>query len=460
MLKRRLPLITVFLGLTIGYFLSRALIHAIAHDAISSQFIILSFILVVTIVLTGQSVFTLIWMLYAWEDPGKVAQHRSPEKFLQPKHSFTALIPARHEESVIADTIQAVNNIDYPKNLMEILILCREDDTKTIEKVRQTIKHSKIATKLVIFNDTPINKPHALNIGLEYAKNEVIAVFDAEDEPHSNIYNVANTAMISRNADVIQSGVQLMNYRSYWFSALNCLEYFFWFKSGLHFFTNIGKTTPLGGNTVFFKKDYLEKIGGWDEHCLTEDADIGIRLTAAGAKIGIIYDEKYATQEETPDSIRSFIKQRTRWNQGFLQIFLKDNWTRLPTFRQKIVAALVLLTPELQSAMLIYLPLAVIFSLTNKLPVAFAMLSFLPAVTLILQMITLCIGLYEFCRAYKLPFPIWMPIHVAVTFIPYQMLLMFASLRAVVRFIFSIDGWEKTLHLNAHRKATQDSYAV
>lgn len=278
-------------------------------------------------ILAIQSAITLLWMLYAWEDKSKIISSKSPKVFLPPRYSFTAFLPARHEERVIKDTILAINRIDYPTELKEILVLCREDDKETIAKAREAIKSLKNKNiRLVIFNDFPINKPHGLNKGLAEAQNQIVGIFDAEDEPHKDIYNIVNTVLIKDKVDVVQSGVQLMNFRSHWFSALNVLEYFFWFKSGLHFFTNVGSVSPLGGNTVFFKKNWLKKIGGWDENCLTEDADIGIRLTLAGAKIKVVYDERHATQEETPHSVKSFIKQRTRWNQGFLQILKKRDW--------------------------------------------------------------------------------------------------------------------------------------
>jgi len=45
---------------------------------------------------------------------------------------------------------------------------------------------------------------------------------------------------------------------------------------------------PLGGNTVFLRRDLLEQIGGWDQDCLTEDADVGIRLSTTGVPIRVL----------------------------------------------------------------------------------------------------------------------------------------------------------------------------
>ena len=63
----------------------------------------------------------------------------------------------------------------------------------------------------------------------------MVTIFDAEDEPHPDIFNVVNTVMLREEAQVVQCGVQLMNYADRWFSALNVLEYFFWFKSRMHY---------------------------------------------------------------------------------------------------------------------------------------------------------------------------------------------------------------------------------
>ncbi|MFA5828711.1 MAG: glycosyltransferase [Candidatus Shapirobacteria bacterium] len=410
-------------------------------------------VILVTLLLTVQGIITLMWMLYAWEDPDTVNNNKSPVEFAYPSLSFTALVPARHEEKVIRDTIIAINKINYPDNLKEILVLCREDDVNTINRAAETITElGQKNIRLVTFDGFPINKPHGLNIGLWQARNSVVTIFDAEDEPHPDIYQIINTVMIRDRVDVVQSGVQLMNFRSHWFSALNVMEYFLWFKSGLHFFLKIGQATPLGGNTVFFKKEWLKTVGGWDENCLTEDADIGIRLALAGAKTRVIYDEKHSTQEETPPDLAGLIKQRTRWNQGFIQILQKGDWAKLPSWRQRLVILYVLFSPITQALFLPYIPFSFWVAFTQKLPVSVSLLSFVPLCLFILQVLISTVGLFEFTRAYKLKFPFWMPLVVIFTFIPYQIALMFSSFRALYRIIFNNNSWEKTQHLNDHRQ--------
>lgn len=401
--------------------------------------------------LSLQGLFTLLWMIYAWEYPKRIEENSSPKLFANPSYSFTALVPARQETAVIAQTILSLCNINYPEEKMEVIIICRYDDEATISVVQQLLDSlQKNFLKLVVFYDEPINKPHALNVGLQFATKDSIAVFDAEDEPHPDIYNIINTILIRDNADVVQAGVQLMNYQKPWFALFNVLEYYAWFKSGLHFFARCG-LVPLAGNTVFIKKSLLNTVHGWDEVCLTEDADIGIRLAGQKARIRVVYDGQHVTQEETPHTMFSFIRQRTRWNQGFLQIFWKGEWLRLPTLSQKILACYILLSPQLQTLTFFFIPFSIVMMVLLKVPVIIAMLSLLPFYLLLLEIIVVNILFYEFTAEYNYAYSFAKIPYVCGFYIIYQLLLTISSLRAYMRFLTQHTVWEKTKHINAHR---------
>jgi cellulose synthase/poly-beta-1,6-N-acetylglucosamine synthase-like glycosyltransferase len=407
-----------------------------------------------SVLLAAQSAYAAALMLYAWEDEEKQTRNSVPNHFEPPRRRFTVLLPARHEEAVIQDTIQRVVDLDYPRSLVEVLVVIEAGDTGTIAKVeeklaalrRQGIDH----VRLITFTDPPINKPHGLNIGLAVATGDIVTIFDAEDEPHPHILQVVNTVMERERTPVVQCGVQLMNYADRWFSALNVLEYFFWFKSRMHYHAAIGMV-PLGGNTVFVTRDLLNRLGGWDQYCLTEDADLGIRLSAARVPIRVLYDDLYVTQEETPPTVGQFIKQRTRWNQGFLQVLAKGDWLRLPTWPQRLLALYTLGFPLLQAVTILYVPISLWMMLWAKVPVPLAMISSLPLYMLVTQFAISLIGLYEFTGVHRLRPSLLSPLWLLVAFLPYQWLLSYAALRAVWRQLRGINTWEKTAHLGAHR---------
>ena len=415
--------------------------------------IVYGIVMVVSVVLTAQAVFTLGLMLYTWARPERLEESESPGTYLPPRLSFTAILPARHEEGVIGDTVRRIWETDYPKRLLEVVVVCEKGDKGTIaeaEEAAREIGHPNV--RVVAFDPKggPINTPRGLNVALNETKNEVVTIFDAEDDVHPMVFYTINTIFLKKGAAIVQAGVQLMNYGSSWYSVQNVLEYFFWFKSRLHFHATVGMI-PLGGNTVFMKRDLIEKVGGWDEGCLTEDADIGIRLSVLGEKITVTYDAAHVTREETPHSVASFVKQRTRWCQGFLQVLRKGDWKRLPTRGQRLLAGYTLTYPIFQAIVgVLWIP-AVAMIIALKVPVALAMLSLLPLYALGFQFLVSLIGLLNFGKAYKVPVRIRDLVRFTLGFLPYQVLLLIGAARATLREMRGVTNWEKTAHSGAHR---------
>src|SRR6266446_4722649 len=407
--------------------------------------------MLIIVVMSVQAIFNIRLRLFIWEVPEHAWLNHAPTVYRDPCLSFSILLPARNEEIVFRETNQKVYDLKYPNELMQIIAICRDDDPGTIAEAQAKIDElGDPGVQLLIFNDTPISKPHSLNLGLQVARGDVVTIFDAEDEPHPDILNIINTSMLNEDVDAIQSGVQLMNHNTRWFCFLNVLEYFFWFKSSMHFFARIGMT-PLGGNTVFVRRELMEQLGGWDEYCLTEDADLGIRLSLAHARIRIIYDDEYVTREETPHTIEQFIKQRTRWNQGFIQILFKWQWLKLPKLSQRLLALYVLVLPELQALFALLIPVSLVMFFLVKFPLWLALLTFLPLYCFVLGLFLDLVGLRQFLRAHKRKWSWREAIITVLAFFPYQLILGIGALRAVYRYVRGASNWEKTAHVGQHR---------
>jgi len=415
---------------------------------------IVSAALIFSLLVTIQAAYTVYLMIYTWDQPDAHDAAAAPESFEPPRISFTVLLPARHEEEVIQQTMDRVVNANYPAELIETLVVCEASDTGTIAKAQDKIaelnRGRNLNLRVVAFTDRPINKPHGLNFGFAQSKSDVVTIFDAEDEIHPEIFNVVNTVMIREKVRVVQCGVQLMDYDSSWYSTLNVLEYYFWFKSRLHFHANHGMI-PLGGNTVFFRREVMTALGGWDEANLTEDADIGIRLSAIGEKVRVVYDDRYVTKEETPPSLAQFVKQRTRWSQGFIQTLFKADWRNLPNFEQKFLAVYTLAFPIFQAVLALYVPVALWMMLSIPSAIVVAMVLMLPLYLLLAHYVISVVGLYEFASAHGLHPPLTMSLKMAAVYLPYQWVLAYAALRAMLRQVRGVTNWEKTKHVGAHR---------
>jgi glycosyltransferase XagB len=416
----------------------------------------------VSVLLSVQAAYTLYMMIYTWDQPEAERLARAPDRLSPAVLSFTVMLPARHEEEVIQQTIRQVVRANYPPELLQVLVICSADDEGTVEealtKIEEFQDEGLDIVDVVLFDDKPINKPHGLNHALRFARGDVVTIFDAEDDMHPDVFNIVNTVMMTEGVRVVQAGVQLMDFKSSWYSALNVLEYFFWFKSRLHYHAKYG-SIPLGGNTVFFERGLLQGLGGWDEDNLTEDADIGLRISAMGEKVRVIYDDRYVTREETPPTLQHFVKQRTRWSQGFMQTLHKGTWKQMPTRAQRWLAFYTLAFPNAQAALGVYVPLSLIMTFTIKAPVPIALISYLPVLLLAAHFMINVVGLYEFAEAHGQTATTGLVLKMALAWFPYQWILAYAAVRALNRQMRGVSNWEKTAHVGMHRNQPEEALA-
>ncbi|MER6997566.1 glycosyltransferase [Streptomyces sp. NPDC000410] len=409
-----------------------------------------AFIAAVSLALFWMAAFTLWWQMHAWRTPKVLASTRfdRPDD-VAGQLSFSLLLPARHEQAVLGHTIRRLLRSTHAD--FEIIVIVGHDDPGTTEVAAEAAERDR-RVRVVVDTHEKKNKPKAMNTALPHCRGDVVGVFDAEDQVHPELLAHVDHAFRTTGADVVQGGVQLINFHSSWYSLRNCLEYFFWFRSRLHLHAQKG-FIPLGGNTVFVRTDVLREAGGWDPDCLAEDCDLGVRLSSAGKKVVVAYDSDMVTREETPGSLMALLKQRTRWNQGFLQVYRKKDWKRLPTFRQLLLARYTLMTPFLQAFSGVVIPLNAAVALFLDVPASIAFLTFLPLVAAAATFVFEVVGLHDFGRQYglRVRFIHYVKLLVGGPF--YQALLAGAAIRAVWREQRGHNDWELTAHAGAHLTA-------
>jgi cellulose synthase/poly-beta-1,6-N-acetylglucosamine synthase-like glycosyltransferase len=400
----------------------------------------------VSLVLGAVAWTTLIWMLHAWRTPSSLVESRLAHDDLEPAHSFSLIVPARHEEAVLEATLSRLVTTDHPD--FEVLVVVGDDDPATREVAERVAGRHPELVKVIVDSSRPKSKPKALNTALPYCTGAITGVFDAEDDVHPALLQRVDQCFQRRDADVVQAGVQLMNFRSSWLTVRNVLEYYFWFRSRLHRHAGQG-FIPLGGNTVFVRTQVLRAVSGWDPDCLAEDCELGVRLSALGAHTAVFYEPELVTREECPPTLGAFAKQRTRWNQGYLQTLTKGYWRRLP-LRQRALGGYILATPYLMAIAWVLMPIALATAVAVKTPVPITLISFVPALPMLSMLAVEIAGLGDFCRAYGERASARDYGRLILGLPLYQAALAFAAARAVVREALGNRGWEKTAHLGLH----------
>ena len=233
---------------------------------------------------------------------------------------YSILVPLFREAEVLGDLLASLSRIDYPKSKLEILLIVESIDLVTRNAIASRVLEPNF--KVVTVPDgAPRTKPRALNYALEFSRGDYVVVYDAEDCPDPQQIRGA-LALLRSNAGKIgcvQAQLNIYNPHDSWLTRQFAIEYTALFDCLLPALERLKLPVPLGGTSNHFPRRVLEKAGGWDPYNVTEDADLGIRMSRAGLEVRVLSS---TTWEEAPSSFGMWLKQRTRWLKGWMQTYL------------------------------------------------------------------------------------------------------------------------------------------
>ena len=233
---------------------------------------------------------------------------------------YSILLPVYKEDKLIKKLIWNLQAIDYPREKLDIKLLIEEDDSKTLNAVRN-LNFPAIFEVIVVPFHMPKTKPKACNYGLFFSRGKYLTIYDAEDIPDTDQLKkiVAMFNKLPSNYICIQSALNYFNRNENFLTRMFTLEYSYWFDYMLPGLDTLDIPIPLGGTSNHFKLENLVELGAWDPFNVTEDADLGVRAYAKGYKVAVVNSTTY---EEANNEPFNWIRQRSRWIKGYMQTFL------------------------------------------------------------------------------------------------------------------------------------------
>jgi len=243
-------------------------------------------------------------------------------------------VPCYNEPpDMMIETIQALERLDYPN--FEVLIIDNNTkDDAVWQPVEAYIKSlNRPNFRFFHLPKWPGFKAGALNYALTetHPEAEIIATIDSDYivrsrwlsdlVPH---FTTPQVALVQAPQDYRDGHEDLFKRMCFW-------EYAGFFYLGMK--SRDEKNAIIQhGTMALIRRSALTQAGGWAEWCITEDAELGLRLFEAGHKA--VYTEKSYGRGLMPDSFDAFRKQRYRWAYGAMQI-LKSHWRDLLPFMGK-----------------------------------------------------------------------------------------------------------------------------
>lgn len=255
------------------------------------------------------SLFFIVFWLLVFLDHGARDRRKSLKKF----PFVSVCIPAYNEQSNIAETVNSVLNLDYPKNKIEVIVV-NDGSTDSTGKIVEGIIKKNRDRKITLLNQENRGKAAAMNYGLSVAKGEFFISMDADSTvakaalkkilpQFENAETVAVLPLIKvKSKKTVMQQIQYCEYLINFFykrlmSNLNCIH-----------------VTP--GPFSVYRKDIVKKVGGFDENNLVEDLEMALRLQKGNYRIKQLLTTDVETK--APSNFAAFYKQRNRWYKGSL----------------------------------------------------------------------------------------------------------------------------------------------
>lgn len=236
---------------------------------------------------------------------------------------YTIMAALHDEAEVVAQLIERLAEIDYPRGRLECFLLLEAHDLETIDAAMAAEKPDWMRV-LIVPAGTPRTKPRALNHGLAHATGDLITIYDAEDDPDPlQLREAAGrfSADSSHQLACLQAPLRIRTRRERvpggaFLDRQFAAEYAALFEITLPAMARLGLPFPLGGTSNHFRTEVLRRVGGWDAWNVTEDADLGFRLWRQGWRMGVMSRPTYETP---PGGLDVWLPQRTRWLKGYMQ---------------------------------------------------------------------------------------------------------------------------------------------
>jgi glycosyltransferase XagB len=246
--------------------------------------------------------------------------------------TYTVLVPLFRETAVLPQLLHALSCLDYPTDKLDIKIILEEND-KPMHTAVAGYSLPDYFDVLVVPEGKPQTKPRALNYAMQFARGDLLTIFDSEDIPQPNQLKLAAAQLAVAGEEVacLQAALEFYNPNENWLTRQFTAEYAALFHAILPALAAYNLPLPLGGTSNHFRVSVLRLIGGWDPYNVTEDADLGIRLARYGYQTSVLHSSTY---EEANPEIWNWFKQRRRWLKGFLQCWLVHNRNPLLLLRE------------------------------------------------------------------------------------------------------------------------------
>ncbi|MEX2204592.1 MAG: glycosyltransferase, partial [Myxococcota bacterium] len=289
------------------------------------------------LLLLFEALAILLTLTYAYEGLSTLARVRwrrvmpRPAAFTGEEAPLVSIhVPTYSEPpELVIETLEALARLDYPR--FEVIVV--DNNTQDAALWRPVERRcAELGPRFRFFHVSPLAgfKAGACNFALARTdpQAEIIAIIDADYVVVPEF--LTETAPYFRDPRIafVQTPQDYREFSGnrYLTDCLHAYAYFFAVSMRTR---NEDNAAIFGGTMGLIRRSALEEIGGWDEWCITEDAEASLRILQRGH--ASLYIHKSYGRGLMPFEFDAYKKQRFRWAFGGVQI-LRKHWRSLVPF--------------------------------------------------------------------------------------------------------------------------------
>lgn len=255
-------------------------------------------------------VVLVLYMRNGWM---RIPYFKSEEHF--PNEKVSIIIAARNEEQNIAKTLDGIMAQDYPKELLEVIVI---DDHSTDKTGLIVQSYATRGVKLITLNEgSKLNsyKKFAINKAIIASEGDIIITTDADCQMGPKWVRTIISYMVLNQKQMVSSPVSYHEEKSY-FEKLQTLEFLYLIGLGASGIGNENPTTCNGANLAYRKSLFFE-MGGFKgiDDLASGDDELLLHKVAENhaAWIGFCKSRDAVVYTDAKENLKSFLNQRRRW---------------------------------------------------------------------------------------------------------------------------------------------------
>ena len=271
--------------------------------------------------------------------------------------TISILAPAYNEEATIEVSLRALLALHYPS--LEVIVISDGSRDKTVQVLIEkfdlvpvkTIYERKINTKpvrtlyrsstypaLVVVDKENGGKADALNVGLSFARGELVCAMDADTlieadglqrmvRPFlyaTDVVATGGTIRVVNGSQVKHGRVEKTAVPTHLLAGIQVVEYLRAFLFGRLGWNRLGGNIIISGAFGLFQRQAVLDAGGYLHDTVGEDMELVVRLkrlsyeNGGPGKIAFVPDPVAWT--EVPESAKVLGRQRDRWHRGLADV--------------------------------------------------------------------------------------------------------------------------------------------